>query len=323
MKAALRTVLIFEFLCCSALAAAEPALPQDRPRRPAHNEIQVALEQLPGEYRSQVRRALRAAGVNGRELIRAVNAARSADESRGLAFLIANMPRRDLRSLPAEFLNENVRLAYRAREETPWGPAIPEEIFLNDVLPYVSLNERRDSWRGDFYERFMAAAKNSGTIKDAVARLNPAAIEELGVAYDAAKRPKPDQSPYESMAAKYASCTGLSVLLVDVLRAVGIPARIAGIPMWRDKSGNHTWVEVWDGGTWHHLGAAEPGPYDQAWFTAKASATDPSDPLHRIYAVSFRRTGLRFPAVWNKKISYIHAADVTARYLKNAPTRSP
>ena len=47
-----------------------------------------------------------------------------------------------------------------------------------------------------------------------------------------------------------ASCTGLSVLLVDALRAAGIPARFAGTPAWHDDRGNHSWVEVWIGGRW-------------------------------------------------------------------------
>ena len=58
-------------------------------------------------------------------------------------------------------------------------------------------------------------------------------------------------------------------------------------------------------------GAAEPGPYDHAWFTEKASKTDPSQAEHGIYAVSFRRTHLKFPLVWAPAIHYVYAEDVT------------
>jgi transglutaminase-like putative cysteine protease len=44
---------------------------------------------------------------------------------------------------------------------------------------------------------------------------------------------------------------------VDACRSVGIPARVAGTPMWTNMRGNHTWVEVWDR-DWHFIGAAEP-----------------------------------------------------------------
>ncbi len=236
----------------------------------------------------------------------------SAREQEGLDFLTANMPDGDRLSLAKKFLVENVRLAYQAVDEVPWGHGIPKEIFLNDVLPYASLNERRDNWRADFHRRFLEIAKQSKTIDQAVLALNSYVFSNLHVAYSADKRPKPDQSPYESTQAHYASCTGLSILLTDALRAVGIPARIAAIAQWPDDSGNHTWVEIWDG-QWHYVGAAEPGALDHAWFSAKAAKTDRT---HPIYAISFRKTGLIFPMRWAPELKYVPAEDVTRRYAK-------
>ena len=166
----------------------------------------------------------------------------SSQEHEGLAFLRANMPDIDRAVLKGDFLVEDVRLSYQAINEVPWGREIPKDIFLNDVLPYASLNERRDNWRGDFHHRFIKLVQSSKTIDQAVKVLNKYVFDSLKVSYSADKRPKPDQSPYESMQAHYASCTGLSILLVDALRSVCIPARIAAIAMWPDGSGNHTWV---------------------------------------------------------------------------------
>ena len=36
-------------------------------------------------------------------------------------------------------------------------------MFLNNVLPYVSINERRDNWRSDFRKRFIELVKDSAT----------------------------------------------------------------------------------------------------------------------------------------------------------------
>jgi hypothetical protein len=99
---------------------------------------------------------------------------------------------------------------------------------------------------------------------------------------------------------------------VDALRSVGIPARIAGIPMWPDNSGNHTWVEVWDG-QWHYVGAGEPGPLDHTWFTDKASRTDSQ---HPIYATSFKKTSMSYPMPWAPDLHDVPAVDVTVRYRK-------
>ena len=112
-----------------------------------------------------------------------------------------------------------------------------------------------------------------------------------------------------------ASCTGLSVLLVDACRAVGVPARLVGTPLWSDNSGNHTWVEIWDNG-WHFTGACEPtgNALDQGWFIDRASKAIRDDRRHAIYAVTFRRNGQNFPMVWARDNSDVFAVNVTDRY---------
>ncbi|MCA9265537.1 MAG: transglutaminase domain-containing protein, partial [Planctomycetales bacterium] len=172
----------------------------------------------------------------------------------GLEFLLQNMPVSDLQSLTSDFLVEHVRYAYQVRNEVEWAKQIPEEIFLNNVLPYASINERRDGWRKDFFERFTPLVENCPTAALTATKLNREIFPLLNVRYST-KRPKPDQSPYETIEATVATCTGLSVLLIDACRAVGVPARFAGTPLWSDMSGNHSWVEIWDQ-DWHVLGAA-------------------------------------------------------------------
>jgi poly(3-hydroxybutyrate) depolymerase len=143
----------------------------------------------------------------------------------------------------------------------------------------------------------------------------------VGVKYST-KRPKADQSPYESIDAGLASCTGLSVLLIDACRSVGVPARFVGTPLWSDGSGNHSWVEVWDEG-WHFTGAAEPtgNDLDKAWFSGRASGANRDDPRNAIYATTWRKTPITFPLVWLPTDTTVSAVDVTDRYTtKEAPT---
>ncbi len=236
----------------------------------------------------------------------------SPQEREALAFLKTNMPEADAKVLKDAFLIENTRLALQAKNEAPWGKDVPKEIFLNNVLPYASLNERRDNWRADFHRRFIKIAIKSKTIDRAALALNKVVFDTLKVSYSATKRPKPEQSPYETVQAHYASCTGLSILLTDALRSVGIPARIAGIAMWPDESGNHTWVEIWDG-KWRYVGAAESTSLDHGWFTVKAST---ADARHPIYATSFKKTGLSFPMPWAPEIKSVPAVNVTEKYKK-------
>jgi Transglutaminase-like superfamily len=262
-----------------------------------------------------VEEALTKAGANKAQLTEAWDAVPE-DQRAGLKFLLVNMPDRDLQSLSAQFLLNNVALAYQARKEVAWGDQIPEDIFLNDVLPYANINERRDAWRHEFHDRFLKIVKEIKSPSVAAAKLNQVIFPELNVKYST-KRRRADQGPRESMESGLASCTGLSILLIDACRAVGIPARFVGTPLWADKSGNHSWVEIWDNG-WHFTGAAEPAgdELDKAWFIDRASTAQIDVPEHAIYAVSFRRTPINFPMVWDRNNRDVFGINVTERYLK-------
>lgn len=265
----------------------------------------------------RARAAIGQAGDNAGELRRALKQV-PADQREGMEFLIAYMPKRDRESLSAKFLLENVKFAYRAWNESPWKKQVPKAVFLNNVLPYVNINERRDAWREEFYKKFKPLVAGAKTPGEAATLLNRKVFPLVKVKYST-KRRRADQSPQESIRTGLASCTGLSVLLIDACRAVGVPARFVGTPLWTNKSGNHSWVEVWDNGGWHYTGAAEPnGPHlDRAWFTGRAATAIRDHRLHAIYAVSFKPTPITFPLVWDRRIDYVYAVNVTDRYTRN------
>jgi len=274
--------------------------------------IFVSPIQAADAWSAKVEPALARAGSNITQLRKALDEI-PADQRQGMQFLIAYMPEHDLRSLSAEFLLSHVQYAYRAWDDAPWKERIPKDIFLNDILPYANINERRDDWRVDFYQRFKPLISEARTPSQAAIILNREIFKLLKVQFSR-QRPKADQSPYETIQAGTASCTGLSVLLIDACRAVGVPARLAGTPLWPDKSGNHTWVEIWDS-QWHYTGAGEPSEaLDQAWFSAKASTAQRDHKLHAIYAVSYQHTDQKFPLVWDRDVDYVYAVNVTDHY---------
>ena len=203
---------------------------------------------VPEKYYPLLDQALAKAGTNAAELQKALDEAPAAQKE-GMAFLIAYMPERDLQELTAAFLLENAAYAYKAREQYPWAKAVPDSIFFNEVLPYVSLNEKRENWRPEFYERFSKYVAGCTTVFEAIDSINRNVRDEVLVDYNT-EREKPDQAPFESMRQHMASCTGLSIILTDAFRAVGIPSRVAGTPNWHDERGNHNWTEVWADGNW-------------------------------------------------------------------------
>ena len=111
-----------------------------------------------------------------------------------------------------------------------------------------------------------------------------------------------------------ASCSGLSILLTDALRSVGIPSRIAGTANWHDNRGNHNWCEVWLDGKWYLPSITRMNSIVRGSLPMPEKLI-PKDRMHAIWASSFKPTGESFPLVWDFKIMYVPAINVTQRYL--------
>lgn len=90
-----------------------------------------------------VRKALRKADDNRKELKIALEDA-SHDEKPAMAFLIGYMPERDLKSLSAEFLIEDVDKAFEARDKFKWCAALPDSIFIMKFYPMPFFPKREN-----------------------------------------------------------------------------------------------------------------------------------------------------------------------------------
>ena len=228
-------------------------------------------------------------------------------------FLAAHRPAQDA-GLDAEFLLRNLRLALEAREAFPWCRDLPEERFLNDVLPYAVLDETREDWRETILPMAREIVADCATSSEAAMALNRNFFNRVNVHYNTGRK-KPNQSPSESIEQGRATCTGLSILFVDACRAVGVPARVAGTALWTNKRGNHTWVEVWDQ-EWMFAGADEPSKkgFNHGWFVSDASKGIADDWRHAIWASSWEKGDDHFPMVWDLENHDVGAENVTARY---------
>ena len=283
----------------------------------------VALMASAALFDSDLQQALETAGPNRIVLEDALERV-PASQRGGLVWLITHMPEQDRRQLTADYLLDNTAVAFEAWQSAPWYEDVPEEVFLDSILPYASINERRDEWRRSFREQFAPLVAEARTTSEAAAILNNKVFPMVGVKYST-QRPKADQSALESIEAGMASCTGLSILLIDACRSVGVPARFVGTPLWSDGSGNHSWVEIYDGGQWHFTGAAEPSGMElnKGWFTGRASGAVEGDPRRAIFAVTWRKVPLHFPLVWKPDDTSVGAVDVSRRYVSGTPSINP
>ncbi|MGB0744311.1 MAG: transglutaminase-like domain-containing protein [Opitutales bacterium] len=257
-------------------------------------------------------------GKDYRTFIDSAKKAHGAWGERAAKFLVAHMPEQDREKLEVSFLVEHLDYAARAREAFPWAKAVPEAIYFNDVLPYAVFDEPRDPWRAELYPIAARLVRGAKTASEAAQILNRDFFNTIETHYSR-ERQRANQSPKESMEQGKASCTGLSILLVAACRSVGIPARAVGTPMWWNNSGNHTWVEIWDG-EWYFTGADEYNPkgLNHAWFVKNAARADLNDPHKAIYATSWKRSGLHFPMVWSPESTTVAAIHVTERYASQA-----
>ncbi|MFG0291836.1 MAG: transglutaminase domain-containing protein, partial [Phycisphaerales bacterium JB050] len=230
------------------------------------------------------------------------------------AFLAEHHPQRDEAIDPAIVL-EAIEVALEARENFPWAKTVSDDLFLNDVLPYAVLDEPRAATRERVKAIAEAIVDQCTTAEEAAQALNRELFKKTGVRYST-QRKRANQNSAETLDSGLASCTGLSILLVDACRSVGIPARVAGIANWTDRNGNHTWVEIHDGERWRYTGAAEydANGLDRGWFSGPASNAIEGHEFHAIWASSWRTTGHRFPLAWNMADRSVPGVDVTPRY---------
>lgn len=259
-----------------------------------------------------VREAILKAGSNAEE-IKAVIEKVPQKLSNAAIFLISYMPESDLKTLTSEYILNNISISYKTKEYFKWSQSLPDSIFFNYVLPYYCLDEDRDEWRNDFFNLLFPIVINAKTEYEAIDSINKNISKIFGVEYNI-NRSKVNISPKQAIKEKMATCTGLSILLVDAFRSIGIPARIAGTPMWTNMRGNHNWVEVWIDGKWYFTEYYYDA-LNKSWFLTDAGKADIQKPEHCIYATSYKPAETYFPMVWDSLSHNIHGYNVTKFYI--------
>lgn len=190
----------------------------------------------------------------------------SEQEKQLLQFLYAYMPLHDLADYEGDFFLQHIRQVLKVQADMPWGSHIPDEIFVNYVLPYRVNNENIDHSRSVIYEELAERVRHL-SMADAILETNYWCHERATYIGTDIRT----VSPLTIMRTVLGRCGEQSTLTVTALRSVGIPARQCYTPRWAHCDSNHAWVEAWADGKWHFLGACEPEPVlDEGWFRLPA-----------------------------------------------------
>ena len=149
-------------------------------------------------------------------------------------------------------LGINISLA--TKQARKWAFEVPEDIFYEYVVTYAHANEARSNWR-PFLTEVVGKILNGSreeepkTVTEVVNVINSQLWSSglLGnvVTFKSSQTPL-IYDPMSTIVFGFASCTGVSILFADALRAAGVPARLAGTPAWNGSpsNGNHNWIEV-------------------------------------------------------------------------------
>ena len=169
-----------------------------------------------------------------------------------------------------EMLQQNISYALDARRTFPWAKDVPDDLFLHYVLPIVMSQEPPEAWRPLFFDSLKLFLEGVDDPVQAALAINRWCAQR--VKYKPTQRR--DQGPLETLKSGFGRCEEETIVFVDALRAVGIPARQAYTPWWPFTNSNHAWTELFVNGKWFYAGSCEPkDSLNKAWFSSPVKRT--------------------------------------------------
>ncbi|MDR2038949.1 MAG: discoidin domain-containing protein [Bacteroidales bacterium] len=149
----------------------------------------------------------------------------------------------DVTHITAEYLINNIELAFKVWQEQSWGKNVPFNVFCEEILPYRVSTEPIENWRekvlASFADLYKSLIKDTTvTAVEACSRLNDL-LPRFRLDKDF-----PPMSYSQLMASTRGSCDRSSVLAVFAMRGLGIPVIWDFTPRWPSKATGHSWNGV-------------------------------------------------------------------------------
>lgn len=180
----------------------------------------------------------------------------------------------DLETIKADFLINQINLAFKAWREKPWAAFLTFDQFCEFVLPYRGSNEPLEDWRGMFLEKYKDIPNEMTDPADPVeaARLiNEDIITYFG--FDPRYYYHPtDQGLAEMLKSGLGRCEDMTNITIYAMRANGLAVTSDYTPAWADQGNNHAWnsILIPGGKVVPFMGAeASPGTYNLTGKAAK------------------------------------------------------
>lgn len=173
----------------------------------------------------------------------------------------------DLDVVQAEFLIENIDLAFDVWKTYPWCRHLTEEEFCQVLLPYRMRNEALEDWRRYYYDKYKPVADSlaavGATMEEVVFFIN----NHYGKRYThEADKYRGDLSYRLIERIGGGTCDHLAMNAAQVMRAIGIPLNIDVLPYHGKVNGGHTYNSFYDErGEFHYFSPYEREPERNRW----------------------------------------------------------
>jgi len=149
----------------------------------------------------------------------------------------------DIQTVSAEFLIENIDLAFKAWREKPWAAHLDFDQFCRYVLPYRGSNEPLQNWRRYFYEhsRWVDSVFTRETDPAPVAAAINDSLKSWFRFDDRFYRHPTDQGLNDMLNNQMGRCEDMANLAIYAMRANGLAVTSDYTPYWADAANNHAW----------------------------------------------------------------------------------
>ncbi|MCY4778314.1 transglutaminase-like domain-containing protein [Sphingobacterium sp. UT-1RO-CII-1] len=156
----------------------------------------------------------------------------------------SSTPYQDKDLITAAEIAQEIKHALQLRRRYTWAKKVPEDLYINYVMPYKIDHEIPHNWRTFFYQKQQkmldSLEKTSDNTVENAAQLIADNIYSWYY-YDEGHIPR-SQYPTlsEILFSDKGDCFRISRLFVYAMRAAGIPATIDNVPYWGSKNGSHS-----------------------------------------------------------------------------------
>lgn len=153
----------------------------------------------------------------------------------------------DYNCITAEYLIDNIDLAFRAWREKPWAKHVKFKEFCEYILPYRVYDEPLQSFRKQFFNDFSwldESLKNKSDPKEACFIINRYVAKKFVFCYMLEKCPMLGVRDMYKLNAGI--CEHRYTLLTSIMRSLGIPVGIDYSTQYNDISGTHYCMTLLD-----------------------------------------------------------------------------